>query len=145
MRKSDFSPLFEPTLPFTTDETLSSIDAALSESIASDISPCFQSFRRSATVPLRPLVGFRPSLKIARFSHSVSHSFSFILSFCLTMSTISHSAAVQNTIPEGVLSSCGCHERSDHSRSSQEYMTWCGCHEILVQRSFNLLFFAHLC
>ena len=30
--------------------------------------------------------------------------------------------SVQNTTPEGVLSSCGCHERSEQSRSSQEYI-----------------------
>ena len=39
---------------------------------------------------------------------------------------------VQNTTPEGVLSSCRCHEMSDQSRSSQGYMAWCGCHEILI-------------
>ena len=115
-----------------------------------------------STVLLRPLVGLRPPSKIALFFHFVSHSFSFILSFCLTMSAVSLPAAVPNTIPEGVLSQCwchkrsdqprssqgymawcGCHERSDQSRSSQGYMAWCGCHEILIERGITVLFLSH--
>ena len=69
---------------------------------------------------------------VSSFSHSVSRYFSFILSFRLTMPVVSLPAAVQNTIPEGVLSKCWCHERSEQSRSSQGYMVWCGCHEILI-------------
>ena len=76
--------------------------------------PCF-----SSAVSLRHLVGLRPPSKSAQFSHFVSHSFSFILSFCLTMPAVSVPAAVQNTIPEGVLAQCWCHERSEQSRSSQ--------------------------
>ena len=63
------------------------------------VHPCL-----SPTVPLRPLVGLRPASKFASFSHS----FSFILSFRLTMPAVSLPAAVQNTTPEGVLSLCGC-------------------------------------
>ena len=81
----------------------------------------------SPSVPLRPLVGLRPS------------SNSFILSFCLTIPTVSHSATVENTTPEGVLSQCGCHETSDQSHSSQRYMAWCGCHEILIPCSATVL------
>ena len=68
----------------------------------------------SCTILLCPLVGLRPPF--------VSHSFSFILPFRLTTATVSHSAAVQDTTPEGVLSLCWCHERSEQSRSSQGYM-----------------------
>ena len=32
---------------------------------------------------------------------------------------------------------CGCHERSDQSRSSQGYMGWCGCHEIFIALGFS--------
>ena len=116
----------------------------LSESIASDISPCFRSFRRSATVPLRPLFGFQPSSKIALLSHLVSHSFPFILLFCLTIPAVSLPAAVQNTIPKGGLSQCWCHERSDQSRSSQGYMAWCGCHDILIGRYIAVLFLSNV-
>ena len=66
----------------------------------------------SCSVPLRPLVGLRPPSNF--FIHSLSTCF------------------VQDTTPAGVLSSCGCHEKSDQSRSSQGYMAWCGCHEILI-------------
>ena len=78
----------------------------------------------SSSVPLHPLVGLR--------SPSVSYSFSFILSFHLTMPTDSHSATVENTTPEGVLSQCWCHGRGDQSRSSQGYISRCGCHDILI-------------
>ena len=50
--------------------------------------------------------------------------------------------SVQDTTPEGVLSSCWCHERSDQPRSSQEYMACCGCHEILIHRCITVLFLA---
>ena len=63
-------------------------------------------------VPLRPLVGLRPPSNF--FIHSLS------------------TRSVQDTTPEGVLSSCGCHERSEQSRSSQGYIACCGCHEILI-------------
>ena len=48
------------------------------------------------------------------------------------MSTVSHSAAVEDTTPEDVLSQCRCHRRIEQSRSSQGYKAWCGCHEILI-------------
>ena len=73
----------------------------------------------SSLDPLCPLVGLRPpSKKIDSFSHTIT-----IASLC---------DPVQNTIPEGVLSQCWCRGRNDQSRSSQRYMAWCGCHEILI-------------
>ena len=35
---------------------------------------------------------------------------------------------------------CGCHERSNQSRSSQGYTAWCGCHEILIPLPLTVLF-----
>ena len=101
--------------------------------------------------PLRPLVGLRPPWKIALFSHSVSHSFSFILTFCLTVPAVSLPAAVQNTTTKGVLSKCWCHERSEQSRSSQGIWygagatkSWFLVLQLLYSRplSFWLLFLA---
>ena len=63
---------------------------------------------------------------------SASFENSIVLSFCLTITTASLSDPVQNTTPEYVLSLCWCHERSEQSHSSQGYMAWCGCHEILI-------------
>ena len=60
------------------------------------------------------------TVPFGRPSASVENS--FILSLCLTITPASQSDPVQNTITEGVLSSCGCHERSDQSRSSQGYI-----------------------
>ena len=73
----------------------------------------------SLTVPLRPLVNLRPLSTVSSFSLSVSNPFSFILSFRLTMLTVSHSTAVEDTTREDALSQCWCHERSEQFRSSQ--------------------------
>ena len=58
----------------------------------------------------------------------------------LTLTTsigIWHSAGVTKGLTNpaahrGHMAWCGCHERSNQSRSSQGYMAWCGCHEILI-------------
>ena len=92
---------------------------------------------KSCTAPIG-----RPSAFLHCFFYSlpVSHSFLFILSFCLTMSTVYQSTAVEDTTPDGVIvSQCGCDERSEQSRSSQRYIAQCGCHEILIQRCRKFL------
>ena len=71
-------------------------------------------------VPLRPLVGLRPP----------SHFFIYSLSL----------PVLSKTQLQKAFSSCGCHERSDQSRSSQGYMAWCGWHEILIQRCITVFF-----
>ena len=43
------------------------------------------------------------------------------------------------------MAQCGCHERSDQSRSSTVYMAWCGCHEILILHSATVLFLTRFC
>ena len=62
----------------------------------------------------------RTSAPFGRPSASFENSFIYCLS----------TRSVQDTTPCGVLSSGGCHERSEQSRNSQGYMAWCGCHEI---------------
>jgi hypothetical protein len=62
-----------------------------------------------------------------------SASFDFL--YCLNPSHYAYRISlrsVQDTTPEGVLSSCGCHKTSNQSRSSQGYMAWRECHEILT-------------
>ena len=53
--------------------------------------------------------------------------------YSLSLSTRS----VQDTVPEGVLSLCWCHERSEQSRSSQGYRACCGCYEILISLAYS--------
>ena len=96
----------------------------------------------SSSVPLHPLVGLRPPSKIAQLSQFVSHSFSFILLFYLTMPTVFHSAEVEDTTPEGVLSSCWC-SLTLTLATSQGSMGWCGCHEILIPGSTTVLFLSN--
>ena len=78
------------------------------------------------------------SSSVAQFQSSTSTSLEFL--HPLSLST----CFVQDTTPAGVLSSCGCHEKSDQSRSSQGYMAWCGCHDILIQRGITVLFLANV-
>ena len=56
----------------------------------------------------------------------------------LSMLVLSHS---DTHYFKGHMACCGCHERSDQSRSSQEYMPWCGCPEILIALCFSPEFF----
>ena len=89
---------------------------------------------KSCTAPF----GFPP---LFLYSLPLSLTLSLIiLSFCLTMSTVSQSTAVEDATLEGALSPCGCQERSEQSRSSQGYMAQCGCHEILIQRCVTVFF-----
>ena len=43
-----------------------------------------------------------------------------------------HERSDQSRSSQGYMAWCGCYERIDQSRSSQGYMAWCGCHEILI-------------
>jgi hypothetical protein len=54
------------------------------------------------------------------------------------MTAVSLSVAVQDTTPEGVLSSCGCSHSDTHYLN--RHMVGYGCHEILSPRSLTFRF-----
>ena len=89
------------------------------------------------------------SRQFAAFAHALCCLAYSSPHFCLS-SWIFHYAccislcSVQDTTPEGVLSSCGCSLTLTHTNYLNRYMAGCGCHEILIQRCFTVLFLSNL-